>query len=177
MIFFKKFNYQGFNPQDFLDFLPEVSATETMMTTYVCNKDDYKEINRVLNIPYKIYSGLYFCIQPQGFNSIHIDSILGATNYPTIALNIPLVDCDKTIMYWYESVDKSKETFMRGPTKGDPVPKLTFDNAITLKETPFDVPTFIRIDKWHNVKNYNTDTCAKMLSVRFRHPGYFEGEI
>ena len=144
------------------------------MTTYVCTKEDFVNINKVLGIDYEIYSALYFCINPEGFNSIHNDNPANSASYPIIALNIPLVGCDDSVMYWYDSIDKSKETVMYGPSKQTPIPKLNFDNAIQLSKRTINVPTFIRIDKWHNIYNYNKTMCAKMLSVRFKNHKYFK---
>jgi hypothetical protein len=172
MIFYKSYIYKHFDPQSFLNFLPDIR--QSIFTTYVCTRKEHDIIRSALNIDYRIFSALYFCIPPGISNQIHMDYKIGAKYYPKIALNIPLESCEDTTMYWYDSKDKTKETTMQGPSKGDLIPCLPNDNANLLKQVNFLNPTFITVDRWHNVKNYNKTEWAKMLSVRFMHPKYFK---
>lgn len=173
MIFYKTYNYKSFDPSKFLDFLPDVCC-QTDMTTYVCTRTDHDKIRQALNVDYRIYSALYFCVGPKINNHIHIDSKLNAKYFPKIALNIPLENCHDTRMFWYQSLDIEKESFMLGPSRGDKIPYLPFDNAKLLKEVCITKPTFIRIDKWHNIENFNNEVCAKILSIRFFNSKYFQ---
>lgn len=109
-----------------------------------------------------------FCITKDSIGSIHKDGI-----DRQCALNVPLVNCDKGLMQWfdteYETVQiDNKYTKVRLLKKD--VDQTTLTAAFS---TVVDKSSIVSTNNWHRIQNVGNEE-RYMLSVRFKYNPTFE---
>jgi hypothetical protein len=108
---------------------------------------------------------MLFYSSPGESRGVHVDYFNNWHNYPTWALNIPIVNGDQCEMQWFGG-DYTKE--VRTVNSGSPAWHLTWKSPPVLLESEIiDKPTVVYVDIPHNVINHSTEPRI-VLSLRFR---------
>ena len=94
----------------------------------------------------------------------HVDG--GAIERSPIGLNLPILNCDNSLMKWW---DGSNAKIVNGNFGYGNIPACRITNESELKciaETEINQPTFVRTDFIHSVENYNPNPRV-LMSVRW----------
>lgn len=129
-----------------------------------CTIPELVKISNVLNISC-ISRILYFSINPDSYHPIHIDRTMNSTNCVEFALNLPITDCNRVYMNWFENLSNTHDVYYP-VNKNHATPILETKNAKTIDTAKLDLPTFVKINDWHNVEN-RSDNVEKIISIRF----------
>ena len=132
-----------------------------------CSILETLQLSKILNFKVPIRSILYFKLEPAYSSYIHKDYYL--VSDLTYALNLPLFGCNDVSMKWFKPQDSDTDiVYFPGPSHSDPTPLLHYKNAICIDKVNCNVPTVVKIDDWHNITNYSSDTGAGLISIRFK---------
>ncbi len=160
------FDYEKLVILKMLDFLPMTSIVMS------CNRVITKKISTILGNELSIHTILYFRLPPGSTSIIHIDKNLDSpeTFRSIFALNLPLMNCNKTLMNWYakNSLDLDADTFV-GPN-GTSTPSISTDKVTCIDNTYYNKPVIVKINDWHSVENQSTTDVAQFISLRFVEP-------
>ena len=131
---------------------------------YVEYPDLFNDLQTTLGIEQKIIDLLFWKFLPDSELCIHKDGIPGQPIPREHAITIPIQNCDKLKINWYEDKDPALTKL------GDFVVFRPEDpnQLVKVHECYLTNPVLIRIDKWHNAKNEG-DAPAYFISIRL-HP-------
>lgn len=130
-----------------------------------CTISEMFEISSILKLPY-ISRILYFSVAPDRYHPIHIDKTVGSIYSVDFALNIPITDCNKIYMNWFENLSNNSSTYYPYD-KTQATPILEYKNAKTIDTANLNLPMFVKINDWHNIENRSADNVEKLISIRF----------
>lgn len=137
------------------------------------DEEEMKYIESVVATDLKNFSGLTHTVRnamifyspPNDDRGLHIDYFKDWINYPTWALNVPILNGELCEMQWYGG-DYDKK--IDAPAGGSTSYHLTWKSPPELLETAMiDVPTAVYVDIPHTVIN-RSDKPRVVLSIRFR---------
>jgi len=132
-----------------------------------CSILEVSQISKILDFKVPIKSILYFQLPPKFVSNIHKDYYLASEI--SYALNLPLSECNDVSMKWFNQVQPNTGVeFFPGPSYGRPTPALNYENAICKDDINYNLPTLVKINDWHNVTNYSTNTTATFISIRYK---------
>ena len=124
-------------------------------------------ISKILNFKEPIKTILYFQLSPKSSSSIHKDYYL--ISDLSYAVNLPLYGCKDVFMKWFKQLNPDTGVSLHpGPGSGLPIPWLDCKNAICIDDVNCNTPTIVKVDDWHNIENYSTNTGAGIISIRFK---------
>jgi hypothetical protein len=129
-----------------------------------CTISELVKISNMLDMS-SISRILYFSITPDRYHPIHIDKTINSTNCVEFALNIPITDCNKVYMNWFENLSSTHDVYYP-VNKNHATPILETKNAKTIDTVSLNLPMFVKINDWHNVENRSNDV-EKLISIRF----------
>ena len=133
-----------------------------------CTKQEVDEINDILNLKYRAYAMLYFNLPPKRSAQIHIDedSLNEKTTLFKFALNLPLLNADKTKMNWWKKKKASiKDEYKIGVAYAK-YKILQLENAKCIDSVFYEQTMLVDIYNYHNVEN-TTDNPSHFISLRF----------
>jgi hypothetical protein len=111
-----------------------------------------------------IRNAMFFYSNPKESRGLHIDYFNNWHNYPTWALNIPIVNGDQCEMQWYGG-EYTKE--VKTVNNGSIAWHLTWKSTPVLLESEIiDKPTLVYVDIPHDVINHSSQPRI-VLSLRF----------
>jgi len=141
-----------------------------------CNAQEVERISNVLNLGLPIKAILYFRLKSGFEGSIHKDVNLNAPDsLATIALNLPLANCEQVSMKWYtQNVSTVNDESFAGPKAEvtaiaplSTLPLLNKNNATCIDTINYNSAKLVNVSDWHAVDNHSTEDYAYFISVRF----------
>ena len=138
--------------------------TDSSSVLRPCTVPELVKISSMLGISY-ISRILYFSIKPDSYQPIHIDKTINSSNCVEFALNLPITECNKVYMNWFKNLSTTHDLYYP-VNKKHATPILDIKNAKTIDTTNLNLPTFVKINDWHNVEN-KSESIEKLISIRF----------
>ena len=164
---YKYINFQ-YNLQEVMEILPNIDGLPGRHKIQSLNYYQKKELEKVLKPKYTITSVLYFRLLSKSIGNVHIDTDLNSDNkQPKVALNIPILNGDIAIMYWYQQLPNTITKSFPGPTSKTSTPMLNHNDTICTNKTIMNRPTLVKIDDWHSISNISDNDNCEILSIRF----------
>jgi hypothetical protein len=125
------------------------------------------DIKLALGLDVKIKSAILFISPPKFQQEMHVDGFsIDRNNASNTALNLPILNCSTTTMYWYngiyhlsESTSNTSKTIKYLQIDWETEPSVVNWKII-------DTPTLVKINIPHHIEN-QSDLPRLMLSVRF----------
>ena len=133
-----------------------------------CTTAEVDKINDILNLKYRAYAMLYFNLPPNRSAQIHIDedSLNEKTTLFKFALNLPLLNANKTKMNWWQKKSSLIKDEYKVGVANAKYKILELENAKCIDSVFYKQPMLVDIYDYHNVEN-TTDKPAHFISLRF----------
>lgn len=124
-----------------------------------------KDLLQLLGQQYKVKSAIMFINDAYFEQEIHIDGFnIDRKDASNTALNIPILNCETSPMFWLDGKYKLKQQDTQMPLS---YLQLDWETEPTIvANAVINQPTVVRIDVPHCIKNL-TDSPRLMLSIRF----------
>lgn len=165
-----KFKYINFpkNLQEIRSMLPDINYLPGRHKILPFDKILIGKLQNILKPKYSISSVLYFRLLSKSVGYVHIDKdIHNLTKAPNIALNLPILNGNIAMMYWYKQKENTKIIDFLGPSKKTTTPMLDHSDAICVYKTLMDKPTIVKVNDWHSISNISDNEPCEVLSIRF----------
>ena len=165
-----KFKYINFpkNLQEIRSILPDIDYLPNRHKILPFDKNLKEKLEYILKSKYTISSVLYFRLLSKSIGFIHIDKDLNnPSTAPNLALNLPILNGNIAMMYWYKQKENTYPIYFPGPSKKTATPMLYNNDAICVNKTLMDKPTIVKINDWHSISNISDTEPCEVLSIRF----------
>ena len=165
-----KFKYINFpkNLQEIRSILPDINYLPGRHKILPFDKNLKEKLQCILKPKYTISSVLYFRLLSKSIGFIHIDKDLNNPSIaPNLALNLPILNGNIAMMYWYKQKENTQTINFPGPSKKTATPMLHNNDAICVYKTLMDKPTIVKVNDWHSISNISDNEPCEVLSVRF----------
>lgn len=131
------------------------------------SKENIHELSQAIALPFRIKSVIFFSIEPGASSMIHTDTDADYPHaLPTVALNIPISNCQSTFMKWYTLAPGAAPQYVVGPSVGGKIPTVEIQDTCCIDEFNSDTPQLVKINDWHSIGNRG-NIRATLISVRF----------
>ncbi len=123
-----------------------------------------KDLTNFTGKTHQVRGAMFFYSLPNEPRGVHVDYFDVWNNYPTWALNIPIVNGSQCEMQWFGGTYTKEVKTMN---KGNPAYHLTWEtDPVLLESEIIDKPTLVYVDIPHDVVNYSREPRI-VLSLRF----------
>ncbi len=114
-------------------------------------------------------------VMPKGFYSAHVDGSAQDSIPRTVALNIPMVNCDDSLTRFFERKGPGIKPLVKSNKKMDfSYQDYSYDDIVLKTQFTLRHPTFLKICEIHDVIN-NSSKVRYCLTIRFSpEPKIFE---